>query len=252
VKHKLLALSRRYLAALRKHLQQGAASRPPTIHRLGEEAVALGLETLDLARIHEKTLATVILPSYSCRTRTRMTRRAEMFFAEANMAIEKTHFAAVEAAVQWQQLNEMLGQRTEELAVSRRGLKRGIVHRKAAQEDFKKREKHSARLLEQSRKLQEHLRRLTRQIFATQEDERKKMSRELHDEIAQTLLGINVRLITLKRDAAAGTADIHEYIMDTERVVEKSIKTMLRLAHEFTKIKSPRGRIDKPVKTSVN
>src|SRR4051812_38233723 len=135
MKRKLLALSRRYLAALQKHLQPNAPWPQPTVHRLGQEAVTLGLETLDLARLHEKTLATLILPGCSSSTRRRRTRRAETFLAEANIAIEKTHFAAVEAAVQMQQLNEMLGQRTEELAVSRRGLKRGIVHRKAAQED---------------------------------------------------------------------------------------------------------------------
>ena len=54
-------------------------------------------------------------------------------------------------------------------------------------------------------RLQEHLRHLTHQILAAQEDERKKISRELHDEIAQTLLGINVRLLTLKKGAAANT-----------------------------------------------
>ena len=252
MKRKLLALSRRYLDALQKHLQPGAAPRPPATHRLGEDAVALGLETLDLARIHEITLATLVLPSYSSSTKRRMTRSAETFFAEANVAIEKTHFAAVEAAVQLQQLNEILNRRTEELAVSRRGLKRGIIHRKAAQEDFKKREEHSARLLEQSRKLQEHLRRLTRQVFAMQEDERRKMSRELHEEIAQTLLGINVRLITLKRDAMAGTADIHKYIIDTERVVEKSVKIMLRLASEFSRKSPAHRRIERPAKISLN
>jgi len=226
--------------------------RRPMVQRLGEEAVALGLQTLDLARIHEKMLATLMLPSYSSSIRGSMTKRAEIFFAEANIAIEKTHFAAVQAAVQLQQLNELLVQRTEELAVSRRGLKRGIVHRKAAQGEFKKREQHSARLLKQSRKLQEHLRQLTRQVFAMQEDERNKMSREMHEEIAQTLLGINVRLITLKRDAMAGTADIHKYISDTQRVVEKSVKTMLRLAQEFAKTSLARRRVERPVKASLN
>ena len=47
----------------------------------------------------------------------------------------------------------------------------------------------------------QHLRRLTHQILSAQEAERKKISHELRDEIAQTLLGINVRLLTLKRAA---------------------------------------------------
>jgi signal transduction histidine kinase len=46
--------------------------------------------------------------------------------------------------------------------------------------------------------LQEQLRLLSRQLLLAQEEERKRISRELHDEIAQTLTGINVRLAALK------------------------------------------------------
>jgi hypothetical protein len=61
MKSKLLGLSQRYVAALRKHLQQGPqASLKPAL-RLGREAVTLGLETLELARIHEQSLATLEL-----------------------------------------------------------------------------------------------------------------------------------------------------------------------------------------------
>ena len=42
--------------------------------------------------------------------------------------------------------------------------------------------------------------------MAAQEDKRKKMSHDLRDEIAQTLLGINVRLLTLKMDASNATS----------------------------------------------
>ena len=49
--------SRRYQAALRQHLKQGPASRLQPALRLGRQAAALGLETLDVARIHEGALA---------------------------------------------------------------------------------------------------------------------------------------------------------------------------------------------------
>jgi len=43
--------------------------------------------------------------------------------------------------------------------------------------------------LKDSLQLQEELRQLTHQVLAAQEEERKKISHELQDEIAQTLLG---------------------------------------------------------------
>ncbi len=77
-----------------------------------------------------------------------------------------------------------------------------MTQRKAAEEALKKSERHYSQLLAQSERLQEQLRQLSRQILSAQEDERKRISRELHDVIAQTLTGINLRLATLKKEAA--------------------------------------------------
>ncbi|MBI3867228.1 MAG: hypothetical protein HY299_01750 [Verrucomicrobia bacterium] len=54
MKLKLTALAGRYEAALRKHLRPGARQSLQPALRLGRQAVALGLETLELARVHER------------------------------------------------------------------------------------------------------------------------------------------------------------------------------------------------------
>ena len=77
------------------------------------------------------------------------------------------------------------------------------------------------------------MRHLTRKILSAQEDERQKTSRQLHDEIAQTLLAINVRLLTLKKAAKANTENLKKEIAETQRLVKQSVKTIQRLAHEF-------------------
>ena len=59
MKRKLFALSERYAKALRTHLQAGLrASLRPAL-ALGRQAVVLGIETLELARMHERAFATV-------------------------------------------------------------------------------------------------------------------------------------------------------------------------------------------------
>ncbi len=51
---------------------------------------------------------------------------------------------------------------------------------------FEKSGKHHKKCLEESLQLQKHLQHLTHRVLAAQEDERKKISRELQNEIAST------------------------------------------------------------------
>ena len=57
MKRDLINLSRHYTSALRKHLKQGPRASLRPARGLGRKAMAVGLETLDLARIHEEALA---------------------------------------------------------------------------------------------------------------------------------------------------------------------------------------------------
>ena len=231
MKRTLTRLSQRYAAALRKHLRQGQRAMPAcgTALALGRQAAALNLETLDLARIHEAALATL----KASRNRGGLIKRAEVFFAEAITPIEETHHAALKTNVRMRRLSRALGRRTVDLAASRRSLKRRIVQRKAVEQALKQSGEHSRKLLRESRELQKHLQRLTHQLLSAQEDKRRKISRDLHDEIAQTLLGINVRLLTLKKEAAASAHGLKKEIVSTQRLVDKSVKTIKRFACEF-------------------
>jgi signal transduction histidine kinase len=105
--------------------------------------------------------------------------------------------------------------------------------RRTAETALKKSEKHHILLLTQSRRMQEHLRHLTRKILTAQEDERREISRELHDEIAQTLTGINVRLADLKREAVVNTKGLKGKIAGTQRLVQKSVKIVHRFARQL-------------------
>jgi len=229
MKQKLIRLSQQYVAALGKHLKQGPqASLQPALG-LGRQAVALGLETLELARIHEQALATLELSN----TKNGFTKLAGVFFTEVNTPIEETHRTARQTKVHLSRLKETLDLRTEELAVSSRQLQRGVVRRKAMEDAAEKSGKHHNKCLEESLQLQKRLRQLTHRVLAAQEDDRKSISRELQDEIAQTLLGINVRLLTLKQQARNNTKGLKNEIASTQRLVVKSAKSVRRVAREL-------------------
>jgi signal transduction histidine kinase len=162
-----------------------------------------------------------------------MVRRAGAFFAEVITPIEKTHRTAREANLR---LNEMIGRlhrRSADLKASNRQLKKEIVQRKLVEASLRNSERHYSKLLEQSQVLQEQLRHLSRQLLLAQEEERKRISRELHDEIAQTLTGINVRLAALKIAATVNTKDLQQKISSTQRMVEKSVDIVHRFAREL-------------------
>jgi signal transduction histidine kinase len=88
-------------------------------------------------------------------------------------------------------------------------------------------------LLERSRLLQDQLRHLSRQILQAQEEERKEISRELHDDIAQTLTGISVHLEALSREATANTQGLKHKITRTQHLVAKSVNIVHRFAREL-------------------
>ncbi len=116
--------------------------------------------------------------------------------------------------------------RMEGLATANRELKLEIVHREMAEAALKKSEA-EARLME------EQLRHLSHQLLITQEDERKRISRELHDEIVQTLVGINVHLTSLTVKDPVNVEKLRAKIARTQRLVEKSVEIVHRFAREL-------------------
>lgn len=225
--------SRRYQKALRKHLEQGPGASLQSALGLGRQAAAFGLETLDLARFHKQALTALVSPVGSSKTRQRMIERAKRFFAETIVPIEITHRAARKADIRVHQLTKTLRRRTVESSASTRYLERGIAKRQAVEAALKKSGKRHARLLAELHCLQKQLRDLTHTLLSTQEDERQKTSHQLHDDMAQALIAIDLRLLMLKKAAKTSTANLKKEIDKTQRMVKESVKWVNRFAHEF-------------------
>src|SRR3954467_11560340 len=97
----------------------------------------------------------------------------------------KTHDCGRHSKYEVNRLNELLRRRTAELADSNRLLQKGIIRYKSMETTLKKSEANYIQLLEDSLLLQESLRQLARQGFTAHEEERKRISHELKDEVAQ-------------------------------------------------------------------
>ena len=226
------AWARRYGTALRKHLHEGPGTTLQAALALGRQAAALGWETLDVARIHEQALLASVPTRKSGGIELRTIERAKRFFIEAIVPIEKTHSAALMADIRISRMGRTLSRRIAESSVSNRRLRQTIVRRQSAETALKKSGVQHAGLLVESRRLQKQLRHLTRGTLSMQEDERRKMSRALQDEVAQRLLGINIRLMALKKGLKAGTESLKKEIGSTQRLVIESARKVKRFVHE--------------------
>lgn len=123
-------------------------------------------------------------------------------------------------------LRRLLGERTRSLAAARREMRREKVLRARGEARLQRAVHLQGQLLAQAR-------RLTRQILSAQEEERKQISRELHDEVAQILAGINVRLASLRERAAIGNQGLQQSIAKTQRLVKESVEVVHRYAREL-------------------
>ncbi len=230
---KQLLWSRRYVRALRKHLRSRSGAGGDTARGLGAEALAVGLQTLDLAKLHEQTLIAYLDHGYSVGTRLSIIKKAGAFFASAIVPVDDLRRGSPETSAEIQSFIDALSQRTVDLAATNLDLSREILQRKAAEEALRQSERHYSQLLAKSDRMQEELRRLSRQVLLAQEEERKEISRELHDVIAQTLTAINLRLATLATNATLSTKGLDRKIAQTQKLVLKSVEIVHQFAREL-------------------
>jgi signal transduction histidine kinase len=228
MKQKLIGLSQRYVAALRKHLKFGTHASLEAALTLGRRSAALGFETIELARIHERALLS-FKPSGGDK---KQIERAQGFLAQAIAPMSEGR-RPTRTSRTLNRLNKLLGRCTMQLAATNRQLQRSIVERKFKEDAFEKSGRRHDKCLVESLRLQKHLRGLTHRMLAAQEAERTKLSHELQDDIAQTLLGVNVRLLTLKREGRSNPKGLKNEIASAQRLVVESAKSVRRFAREL-------------------
>jgi len=123
--------------------------------------------------------------------------------------------------------------RLESVTAANLVLQHEITLRKAAEETLRQSEQHQMQLLEQSRQMHQQVRHLSHRMLHVQEEERRRISRALHDEITQTLVGISVHLETLAQAVALDPKDFKKKVVRTQKLVGKSVDIVHRFAREL-------------------
>ena len=109
--------------------------------------------------------------------------------------------------------------RLEVMTASNRKLEQEIIRRKTLEQAL--------------RTSEQQLRLLSHGILLTQEAERKRISRELHDSVLQTLVGISVHLASLTPKPSDNSTSLRRKIEQTQLLVNKSLAMVHRFAVEL-------------------
>ena len=124
------------------------------------------------------------------------------------------------------ELQGLVIRRTRQLTVANRALKTTVRSLQKSQLRFQE-------LFLEAQGMHQTLRQLTHEIMTGQEDERKAISRGLHDEVMQTLVGINLEMGGLT--AGSGPEDESQRALVTriQGMVESSVKTVHQFARDL-------------------
>jgi len=91
-------------------------------------------------------------------------------------------------------------------------------------------EKESAEHQKKTEQAEERLRLLSQQLVSSQEQERKSLSRELHDEIGQLLTALRMELGNMERIRAATGVDLGPHLDQAKKLAETTLKTTRDIA----------------------
>lgn len=219
----LTRFSKRYMMALQNYLLHPEEVFLQLAYELGRQAVAEGIGLLNLFRIHTAAA------KRSAHEDAAKADAAEVFFMEAISPFEATHRGFRETNSRLAELNATLAKRNNELAAINFELNREIEERKRTEEALRQSKEHYRILFNDARVMQENLRHLSNRVMHIQEEERKRISRELHDEVGQALTAVNVHL------AMAGKSrdNAPEQIAEARKLVEQTMGTVHRFAREL-------------------
>jgi PAS domain S-box-containing protein len=87
--------------------------------------------------------------------------------------------------------------------------------------------------LQNQKQLHEQTRHFAQQILQAQEEERLRISRELHDQVVQTLIAINIRLVSLEKQAETLGSNFQQHFTLAQKMVERTVENVYQFSRDL-------------------
>jgi len=204
-------LAKKYEWTLREFLRGGDEKHLQRAYELGRTALNCGLGVLEMVRLHQVALVKLIASVKAPAATAQRAAVVETFLLEALTPFEAAHRGFRDACVRTGLLNETLKKTNHDLRESR---------------------EHYFHLFRQAREMEENLRLLSNKVVSAQEEERKRISRDLHDEIGQALTAVNVSIAILKKHATPDRA-FTKKVATAQELLERSMESVHRFARDL-------------------
>lgn len=211
-----------YRCALREYLGNRGIESLQSAYELGCIAMRVGLGVFDLARLHEEILPKVTAGGGTRGEMVQQARAAETFLLDALSPFEAARRGLPEAYVRLEQLNEILERRNKALAAI-------LVRQRLVKEALRASNERYLKLFQQARSMKKDIRQHAARIILAQDQERKRVSRELHDEIGQVFAAMNIGLGMLKKQAGHDRS-FQQQVASTQALLEQSMESVHRFA----------------------
>jgi signal transduction histidine kinase len=218
-----------YRGALREHLARPSKSTLAKGFALGQAALDGGIEIFDLISLHHQALADGVMPDGSSVVQTRYLLGLEAFLLAA---LAPFRMASGGSLASKDRRVGMASEHMNALALRNARLEEEIADLQRSGSAMRDAKDHYFQLYQSARAMEANLRELSAQVLSAQEDERKRISRELYDEIGQALIAVKVTIAMLKIRAGSDP-DFQRSVAEAERLLAHTMETVHSFAREL-------------------
>jgi signal transduction histidine kinase len=215
----------RYRGALRAYLEHNDDEHLRPAYQLGCEALRGGMGVFDMACLHEESMPDMGARDAGFGDAAQHARFAETFLLDALSPFEAARRGLPEAYARLGQLNETLERQNKAMGAI-------AARQHPMEEALRVGKERYVKLLQQARSMKREIRLHAAKVILAQEEERKRVSRELHDEIGQGLVAVSVGLAILKKHAGRDQA-FQRRVNATQALLETSMESVHRFARDL-------------------